>query len=258
MRKLILGALAGVLTLAMAAVAIAATETSGTTVQNYDQKYSTKKPSTATGTTFSTSSSDDQNPRNKQPKRVADFDITFPKGSKIDSKAVPQCKADENDFAEADNPDSACPKGSKIGSGRVAARLPFSGTADLTGTVRAYNANKGLLLLVTIESPGAAQTLLLKPKWRGLKLMTDVPHTCLPPNQPSNGCRDANGQEQSVILTNFELTTKVASSGKGSKKKTLITSPKTCPAGGWPFQADIGYGDGSKLRIKTASACSKR
>jgi hypothetical protein len=255
MRKLFTVALAGVLTLALAAVALAASETSGTTVQNYDQTYSAKKKSTSTGTSFGTSSTDEQNPRNKQPKRVTNFDITFPKGSKIDSKAIPACKADENDFAAASDPDDACPKGSRIGSGEVAARTPFNGVADLTGTVYAYNAPKGLLLFVNITT--ANQTLLLEPKWRGLKLLTAVPHTCIPPNTPQNDCKDSSGTPQEAILTNFELKTKALSKGKGKKKKNLITTPKTCPSGGWPFQANIKYGDGSAVAIKTTSACKK-
>src|SRR3954471_5223674 len=125
MRKLAVVALAGILTLVVTAVAIAASATSGNTVQNFEQTYTAKKPGKSTGTSFTTTSTDDTNTaKNKQPKRVTEFDIAFPKGSKIDSKAAPQCKATENDSASADSPDDACPKGSKLGSGKVAARLP--------------------------------------------------------------------------------------------------------------------------------------
>ena len=258
MRKLATVALAGVLTLVVAAIAYAASETSGTTVQQYEQSYTQKKPRKSTGTSFSTSSTDEQNPRNKQPKRVTDFDITFPGGTVINSKGAVQCKADENDFAQEDNPDDACPRGSKIGSGTVAARLPFAGTADLTGTVRAYNANKGLLLYVIVESPGAAQTLLLKPKFRGRRLLTKVPHTCLPPNRPDNGCRDSNGQEQSVILTSFTLKTVPKTLGRGNSRRNLITTPRACnPSTGWIFQADIKYADATKVTIRDDAPCSR-
>ena len=63
-----------------------------------------------------------------------------------------------DDFANAQNPDDACPKGSAIGSGKVAARTPFNGVADFTGTVNAYNAPKGLILYVNVQS--ANQTLV--------------------------------------------------------------------------------------------------
>jgi hypothetical protein len=256
MRKLVVGVLMGALMLVAAAISMAESATSGGTVQNYTQTYSGKKPATSAGTSFETNSSDESNPRNKQPKRVTNFDITFPKGSKIDNKAIPQCKADQNDFANASNPDDACPKGSKIGSGLVAARTPFNGIADLTGTVYAYNANKGLLLFVNITS--ANQTLLLTPKFKGLKLLTPVPHTCIPPNTAQNDCKDAAGVKQEAILTRFTLTTKPMSKGKGKKKKNLITTPKTCPSGGWKFEANIKYDDGTAVKIPASSACKKK
>jgi hypothetical protein len=258
MRKLAVVALAGILTLAVTAVAIAASATSGTTVQNYEQTYSQKKPNKSTGTSFKTSSTDEQNTaKNKQPKRVTNFDITFPAGSKIDSKAAPQCKADENDFAEEDNPDDACPRGSKIGTGKVAARLPFNGTGDLAGTVRAYNANKGLLLFVEVTASGARQTLLIKPKFRGRRLLSTVPVTCVPPGTPANGCRDATGNVNEVTLTSFELKTKAVSSRSGRVRRQLITTPRTCPSGGWGFEADIKYADGSSVNIPEKSPCSR-
>jgi hypothetical protein len=256
MRKLFAVALAGVLTLAMTAIAFAASETSGTTVQNYDQSYSQKKIKKSTGTTFQTSSTDEQNQRNKQPKRVTNFDITFPTGSKIDNKAAPQCKADENDFAQASDPDDACPRGSRIGTGEVAARTPFNGVADFTGTAYAYNANKGLLLFVNIQS--ANQTLLLKPKFRGRKLLTTVPHTCIPPNIPQNDCKDASGTSQEAILTNFELKTTAKSRGRGRDRRNLIQTPSTCnPSNGWIFQADIKYADATKVSIRDEAPCSR-
>ena len=256
MRKLVIGVLAGVLTLALAAVAFAAQGTSGTTVQQYDQTYSAKRTNKSTGTTFGTSSTDPQNPRNKQPKRVTNFDITFPRGSKIDNKAAPQCKANEQDFANAQNPDDACPKGSPLGGGEVAARTPFNGVADFTGQVYAYNAKKGLLLFVNVQS--ANQTLLLKPKFRGRRLLTAVPQTCIPPNRPDQGCRPGGqGDPQEAILTNFELKTKPKAKGKGRKKRNLIRTPKSCPSGGWTFKADIKYADGTSVSIPTKSACRK-
>ena len=257
MRKLVIGALMGALMLVVTAVAIGASATSGTTVQNYTQTFSAKKRATSAGTTFETSSTDEQNARNKQPKRVTNFDLTFPAGTKIDSKAAPQCKADETDFANETNPDKACPKGSKIGSGTVAARLPFPNTADLNGTVTAYNANKGLLLYVVIQSPLGNQVLLIKPKFRGARLLTSVPHTCIPPNRPDQGCKDSSGQEQAAILTSFKLKTSPRSSGRGKAKRTLIKTPAKC-TGKWKFKADIKYSDGTRVSIPTEQTCSKR
>jgi hypothetical protein len=256
MRKLLFAALVGVLTLAVTAIAVAESETSGTTTQNYSQTYSAKKGGTATGTTFQTSSTNSANDEmNKQPKRVTNFDITFPKGSKIDNKAVPACSADETAFGQVNNPDDACPKGSKIGAGTVAARLPYPNTAELNGTVTAYNAKKGLLLYVVIQAPGAAQTLVLKPTFKGLTLKTSVPVTCVPPGTAENSCKGTDGKEYAAVLTSFQLKTKVASSGKGKKKKTLITTPAKCAKGGWGFEANIKYADGTAVKVPTKSPC---
>jgi hypothetical protein len=261
MRKLFIGALVGVLALAVTAIAVAATATSGTTEQTYTQTYSVKKPKTSTGTTFGTSSTDPQNSRNQQPKRVTNFDIKFPAGTKINSKAIPACKASDSDFANATNPDDACPKGSALGKfgksdGKVAARTPFPGVADFTGTVDAYNAPKGLLLFVNVQS--ANQTLVLHPKFSGLTLKTPVPQTCIPPNTPQNDCKDSSGTRQEAILTNFELKTLAKSTGSGSKKKSLILSPPSCPKGTWTFEATITYFDGTSVKIPTTTPCTKK
>ena len=256
MRKLAVVALAGILTLVVAAVAIAATANNGNTVQTYEQTYSAKKPGKSTGTTFVTTSTDDTNTaKNRQPKRVTNFDIKFPPGSKIDSKAAPQCKATDNDFASADNPDDACPKGSKLGSGKVAARLPFdSPLGDIDGTVTVYNANKGLILFVNLAE--ANQTLVIRPKFSGLTLKSPVPHSCVPPNRPDQDCRPGGtGEPQDAVLVNFALKTKAVKDKK--TKRQLITTPKTCPSGGWTFTAKVKYADGTSLTIPTKSPCSK-
>ena len=256
MRKLAVVALAGILTLAVAAIAIAAEGTSGTTVQKYEQTYSQKKGNKSTGTSFQTSSTDDTNTaKNRQPKRVTNFDIKFPAGSKIDSKAAPQCKATDTDFANAENPDDACPKGSKLGSGKVAARLPFdSPLGDVDGVVTAYNANKGLILFVNLQE--ANQTLVLRPKFSGLNLRTTVPHSCVPPNRPDQGCRPGGtGEPQDAVLVDFQLKTKAITNKKS--KRVLIRTPKTCPSGGWTFTASIKYADGTSLKLPTKAPCTR-
>jgi hypothetical protein len=257
MRKLAVVALAGILTLAVTAIAIAATATSGTTQQTYEQTFSQKKPGKSTGTTFSTSSTDETNTaKNKQPKRVTNFDITFPKGTKIDNKAIPACTATDDELLQAENPDTACGKKSKLGGGTVEARTPFNGVADFTGTVSAYNAKKGLVLLVNVQS--ANQQLVLHPKFKGVRLLTPVPQTCIPPNRPDQDCRPGGtGEPQEAILTSFSLKTSPKGSGKGKKKKQVITTPKTCPSGGWTFTADIKYADGTAVKIPSKSPCSK-
>jgi hypothetical protein len=258
MRKLIVGAVAGVLVLAMAAVAMAET------VQTYKQTFSQTKAGKSTGTTFSTSSIDEANTgRNKQPKRVTQFDITFPKGTIVNYKALPVCTATEEEFVAEANPDAACPAKSKIGSGDVKARIPFKIGADeeLTGTVNGYNGKGQLLLFVSIQSPIGNQTLLIKGKLKSSKtsttLKTTVPASCVPPGIPSNQCKDGTGTSQYAILTYFSLKVKPGTSGSGSKKKTYMTTPTKCSGGSWTFAADITYDDGTDFQHDSKTPCKK-
>jgi hypothetical protein len=251
MRKLIVGAVIGVLALALAAIAM------GATVQNYTQTFTAKKPSKSTGTSFSTDSTDEANTgRNKQPKRTTNFDITFPKGTVVNYKAVKTCSATEEDFTNAENPDDACP-GAKIGNGDVKARLPINGTDDLTGTVTAYNGKGKLLLWVVVQSPIGNQTLLITGKLKSSKksttLKTPVPPSCVPPGIPTNDCKDGEGNPQYAILTSFTLKTKAFKKGK----LIYMATPAKCTGKKWTFNAAIKYDDGSTVKKSSDTKCSK-
>ena len=257
MRRLIAGLLSTALLLvAVASGAFGASGATGTTDQNSQIGFTTTARAKSAGVRIAISSTDPTNTtRNRQPKRITNFDITFPRGSTIDSKAAPQCKATDNDFAQADNPDDACPRGSKIGIGRAAMRLPFPGSADFLGTVSAYNANKGLVLFVNF--PTANQTLVLRSKFRGLRLLTPIPHTCVPPTTPQNNCSDSFGNPQEAVLVQLALSTRPKSHRSPLGVRRLIKTPRTCPSDGWTFHANFKYADGTTLKIPSKSSCRR-
>jgi hypothetical protein len=246
LRKLFIGALVGVLALAVAAIALA------DTTQTYKQKYSSNKVNKSVGTTFSTASTDEANTtNNKQPKSVRNFDIKFPAGSKVDSKGAPQCdKSDDEILAAGGKP--ACPK-AVIGAGSATVRLPFNGTADINAKVTAFNANKALVLYVD-PSP-TAQPLIIRPKFKGLTLKTPVAPNCLPPaTVQANQCKKQDGSAgQEAVLTSFALKTVAKKKGK----HTLIKSPKTC-SGTWKFSATLRYADGTSKKIDSLQPCKKK
>lgn len=249
MRKLFIGALVGALALAVAAVALAATQ------QTYSQAFSSSKANKSAGTTFSTDSSDPANTAgNKQPKSVRVFTIQFPAGTKIDSLGAQQCKKTDNDILQAGGA-PACPK-AVIGSGSAKVKLPFPGFGDINATVTAFNANKGLILYV---NPQGAQPIILRPKFQGLKLITNVPPNCLPPATNQGGsCKKSDGSAgQEAVLSHFDLTTKPKSQKVKKKKHTLITTPKTCK-GKWTFGASLTYADGTITTLSSTQACKKK
>jgi hypothetical protein len=256
MRHLIVGSLSSALVLVSVATdAFGTTGTSGTTVQQSEARFTTTATAKSAGVRFAIASTDQQNPRNRQPKRITNFTITLPSGSSIDSKTVPQCKATAFDFEQASNPDDACPRGSKVGIGRAAMRLPFPGTSDFPGTVSAYNANKGLLVFMNF--PAANLKLLLRAKFSGLTLRIAIPHTCVPPTVPANDCADNFGGRQEAILVQMGLTTRPKSHRTRLGVRKLIRTPRACPSDGWHFRANFKYADGSTLTIPSKSSCRR-
>jgi hypothetical protein len=226
--------------LTMAAIALA------TTTTTYTQSYSVKKANKSTGTTFATTSSEDQNAaNNNQPKATREFDITFPKGTKIDYKTVPVCaKLDEAN----QNP---CPKNTIVGSGAAKATTPFPNTAPIDSTVTAYNRKNGLFLYI---QPTISNPVFLAPTFKGLTLKTSVPPICIASTNQNGHCvTNTGGQGQEVVLTSFNLTTKAFKKGK----RTYIKTPPTCTKAGWTFAAKITYADGTSVSPKSTQACKK-
>jgi hypothetical protein len=235
----------GAVVLAVAAIAYA------TTTATFEQSYIDKKGklvksrSTSVGTSFKTTSSEDQNAENNhQPKAAREFDVKFPAGSKVDTGAAPQCK---NLDTQKDPP---CPNNTKIGSGHAQVLSPFVPSDPLDATVTAYNRKGGLWLYVV----SLGNQIKLKPTFKGLTLKTAVPPTCIPPSTNQGGqCKDANGNPgKELVLTEFDLKTKPAKKGK----KVFLKSPPSCPKSKlWKFSAHIVYSDGSTADYPSTSAC---
>ena len=241
MRKLLVGAIAGAVMLAAAAIALA------TTTTTYSQKYTTNKVKRSAGTIFKTSSIDpDNTSKNQQPKKTRKLVIVFPAGTKIDQGVKPYCK----ELKEAE--DNPCPKNTKIGSGTAEVRLQFGGDDGIIpAKVTAYNRKKGLFLYVVPQAPGQAP-VVIKPGFKGLKLITNLKPLCVHPGQPPS-C-GANGE---AVLTKFELTTKAFKKGKGKKTRYYERAPATCPSKGWKFTGDWTYDDATTEHLESFQKCGK-
>ena len=257
MRHLVAGMLTGIFLVVAVAAAFGDTAQSGTTEQSFDGSFTTGRAAKSAGFRISMASTDDTNTiGNRQPKRITNFDITFPRGSKIDSPAAPQCRATDDVFANADDPDDACPRGSKIGTGRAALRAPIRGLGDFPGVITAYNAPKGLLLFVNFES--ANQTWLLRPKFSGLRLRTTVPQACVPPATPANDCAGQGGRKQELTLVQLSLNTTRRSTRRRRGVRRLMRTPATCPSNSnWTFKTVFRYSDTTSVAIPTLSRCRR-
>jgi hypothetical protein len=240
LRKLLIGAIAGAVLLAMAAAAYAVTQTT------YSQSYTTNKAGKSVGTHFNTTSIDpDNTAENQQPAKTRKLVIGFPAGTKIDQTVKPFC----THLDESAN--NVCPKNTQVGSGSAEVRLKFPGGAPIPAKVTAYNrksdGNKGLFLYVVPQVAGQAP-VVIKPVFKGLKLTTILTPLCV-----LNDCA-TNGE---AVLTKFKLDTKAYTKGKGKKAKNFITSPKTCAKAGWLFTADFTYDDGTTKHLTSIQKCKK-
>jgi len=244
-RKLLAGGVVGAVVLAIAAIAYA------TTTTTYSETFINKKgklvktKNTSVGTSFATSSSEDQNAENNhQPPAAREFDIIFPAGTKFDNAAGPQCKNLDT------TQDPPCPNKTKIGSGHAQVLSPFPGDAPIDATVTAYNRKGGLWLHVV----ALGNQVKLKPTIKGRRLNTKVPPTCIPPATDQGGtCKDPAGNPgKELVLTEFDLKTKPLQKGK----HVFLKTPANCPKSKlWKFTAHVEYSDGSKQDYPAVSPC---
>ena len=236
MRKLLIGATAGAVMLVVAAIALAATETT------FSQKYTTPKAGKSAGTIFTTTSIDTANTaENQQPAKTRKLVIGFPAGTKIDQGVKPFCATlDES----ADKP---CPDNTKIGSGTAEVRLKFPGSAPIPADVTAFNKKKGLWLYVVPRVSGQAP-VVIQSTFNRLKLITVLKPLCV-----LNDCA-TNGE---AVLTKFQLTTKAFKKGSGSKVRFFIRTPTKCTKAGWKFTAAFTYDDGTSKNLQSVQKCKK-
>jgi hypothetical protein len=234
----LIGAIVGVLALAMSAVAVASDQFT----QDATTKLTKKKAGVSAGVAVDFKSADPGEPGGK-PKRASKIVIKLAKGTKVNTKAVAQCNLNDEDVIAG-----KCPKKALIGTGTAKANVaPLIATT--TEDVKAYAAKGGLVLLLTDNEadPNIGSTIVLRAKISKSGVIT----VNVPELQPLPGVF--------AVLTDFKLTTKPKSKGKGKKKVNLITTPTTCKKKkGWVNQVTFSYADGSaKDVIKTKQKCSK-
>jgi uncharacterized low-complexity protein len=235
LRKTIALAIAGALTLALAAVALASPQFTYSFKTTFTQKHPNK--STGFKTDIETSDPGSTAP-NHQPLGAAKIVVVFPKGTKFNQKALPQCPA--SSFTSAD---TACGR-AKVGSGTstVTTNSTIPGLGTIGANLTAFNIKGGILFFTKSTNASLPVTIPLKATVKRNKLTTDVASQI-----PSPGGLTS-------VITSFKLNIKA----KGHGKKIYATTPKTCPKGGWVIKATVTFTDGTtKTYPAPASKCSK-
>jgi hypothetical protein len=237
----LIGALVGVLALALAAVAVASPQFK----QTVDLKYSTKKAQSPAGVSAELHATDPgAQPPGAQP-GVATLKITF-KGAKANTKVGKLCKLPK-DQAES------CPANTRVGTGSASARLvgtnPVTGqktvTAPLPQKVTAHQTTGGFYFVVkgtTVPSTALLKATFSKKGVLSVNVLRDLP--VLP-----------GGNK--IVLTDFQVKIKKVTQGKGKKRKALVTTPKCGKSKKYKITAAFRYDDGTRKTVSSTQKCRK-
>jgi hypothetical protein len=240
-KKYLLGALVGVLALAVAAVAIASPQFK----QTAKIKYSTKKGKRAAGLNLTVEATDPgAQPPGNQP-GATKVTLKF-RGAKTNTKAGKQCKLPKSQAAN-------CPANTKIGSGTALANVvgtnPNTGQTTVTGplnnTVTIYLANKAVYLVIkgtTLPTTVILKSALTKSGKLTTNVKRDVP--ALP-----GGNR--------IVLTKLTAKVKRVRKGRGRKQKALFRTPKCGRSKRFKIRAEFQYDDGTRKNLNLTQKCSK-
>ena len=212
--------------LACAGVALASPQFAST----FELTYQPAKPGVSGGIHTFMTWSDPAEPNGK-PKRITRIQFRFHPGTRIDTRALQQCRASDADVRIQGL--RACPKGSRLGiaTSRV---ITASTPADRT-SIRFFNAPRQIIVLVRVEDRTLA---VYRDDIRGRVVTVNL-------DLPSG-------------LSLLELDARINrhARGRGGKRRVYFRTPPTCPPSGeWTTTVVFTYIDGSTEAHTDGSPC---
>lgn len=222
--RVIAVAITAVTGLSLAAAAIAATVS-----QTLDVTLSSSKAGASTQVTVTFDTATDDGSALPAGTKTT---IKFPEGLKFNYKGFKKCS---KATLETKGP-SACPKGSRIGSGSAKVTAVLGTTPlDISATVAVYNSGKGKIVLLNQVKKPIPITSAFAAKITKSNLTVTIPPLPIP-----------GGANASI--PRFKVTIDA---------KGYITNPKTCPNSGmWTYTALSDYEDGQKTTATDTVTCS--
>jgi hypothetical protein len=203
--------------------------------------WSTTVPGTPAGISFSGTYRDPANPTGPPPalRRVT---ITGPAGAVIDTSVPPRCLASDAQLEMSG--ESACPAGSKVGSGTIVGG-PI-GLPPQPQSVVVFNGDNQQIQLVKFGNGGSA---VARGMISGSTEDTLVP-TCLTGGQPPDGCPF----DQTVLLSTTFAYPPLVVGGR-----PYFATPSTCPPSRvWRNLLTFTYADGAAETLALDLPCTHR
>jgi hypothetical protein len=223
---------ASVVVLAVLGAAAAAAFASPQFASTFELTYLPTKPATSGGIhTFMTWS--DPGEPNGKPKRLTQIRFHFHPGTKIDTRALRQCRASDMDVRIQGA--RACPKESRLGFA-TSKVITKSTPADRT-SIRFFNAPRQIIVLVRVEDRTLA---VYRDDIRGRVVTVNL-------DLPSG-----------LSLLELDATIKAHSRGRGRNRRVYFRTPPACPPSGeWTTAVVFTYVDGSTERLVDGSPCRR-
>ncbi len=222
--------LAGAVGLAASTVALASPQF----VSTFAGTYTAQTPSTSSGLEALSTWSDAGEPGGK-PKEVQRIKVIFAPGTKLDTRALPVCKASAEDVANLAV--RACPARTKLGEVRgqgvyAGSGAPFNTFATL------FNAKRQIIVVVTLDN---AKGRLLT------NFRDDVKRSSITINLKVG---------KGISLVRFQARVPPHVRKRGKKRRVYFTTPPSCPASGvWTTTVVFTYRDGSTEQRSAPSPC---
>ncbi|HEX8205961.1 MAG TPA: hypothetical protein VF587_07890 [Solirubrobacteraceae bacterium] len=153
-------------------------------------------------------------------------------GTRFDTTVPEQCKASDQELMAQGA--AACPEASLVGGGEA---VLDTGPADSKQKVTQFNNQDELILLFEGDQPPSRA--VSRAPIEGTTITAESPPL---PGGPPDGY---------TALKKVDLELKPVS----KDGRNYISTPPTCPAGGWQHEISFTYRDGEKQVVKDASPC---
>jgi hypothetical protein len=233
MAKLVLCLLGGAVACIAAAAALASPQFAST----FAGTYTAQTPKSSSGLDALATWADPAEPGGK-PREVQKIRVAFAPGTKLDTRALPYCRASSEDIANLAV--RACPAKTKLGEVRgqgvyAGSTAPFNTFATL------FNARRQIIVVVTLEN---AKGRLLT------DFRDDVERSAITIN-----LRVGKG----ISLVRFQAHVPPHPSKRGKNRVTYFTTPPSCPpAGAWTTTVTFSYRDASSDQHSAATPCRQK
>jgi hypothetical protein len=231
MRLRVLFPLACALTLTAASIAFASPQFTST----FAFTYSSNTPKSASGL-VGISSWNDPGAPNGVPKGVVRIQLQFHPGTRLDTSALPRCRASDEDIANRSV--RACPRSTMVGSVKGQGLIVTGSRFDTNATL--FNARREIIVVVTLAGTSRLITYF----------RDDVGRSSISINFKVPG---------GVSLTRFEARLPRHSRKLRGKRRTYFRTPPTCPPTGlWTTTTIFTYRDGSTEPHSATTLCTPR